>query len=220
MALDVVLVTTMQRVVPADRLARVDGILGALSTGGALLGNLLAAPLLALVGLRPALVVASLLPAGLALTGLTRTGRLDDRSAVAVAELAPRLQALQGVVLLQGLPVPAIERLAAAAVEVEVPAGTVVLREGEPADDLYVLVEGSAQASAGDRVLSTMSAPDLFGEIGVLQHRPRTATVQAVGDCRLLRISGEQFLQAMTAGPLGAPLAAAMQTRLARSGHA
>jgi CRP-like cAMP-binding protein len=68
-------------------------------------------------------------------------------------------------------------------------------------------------------VVNVMAAPDLFGEIGVLQHRTRTATVRATSPCRLLRLSGEEFARAVAARPLGAPLAAAVETRLRRTGH-
>jgi MFS family permease len=219
-ALDVVVITTMQRVVPADRLARVDGILGSLSTGGSLLGNLLAAPLLALVGLRPALLIASAVPTALALGALAATGRqLDETSNAAAEALAPRVAALAAVEMLSGLAPDQLERLAEAAEERSAAAGDVLLREGDPADDLYVLVEGECEALLGGAMVNEMSAPDLFGEIGVLQARPRTATVRAVTDCRLLRLSGEEFARAVAVRPLATPLAAAVETRLARTGH-
>ena len=218
-SLDVVVVTSMQRVVPADRLARVDGILGSLSTGGALLGNLLAAPLLTLVGLRPALLIASTVPTAAALLALSRGGRLDARSNAATDVLAPTVDELSRVGLLAGLGQAQLERLARGAAPHSLHAGELLLREGEPADDLYVLVEGSCEARLSGRVVNVVHAPDVLGEIGVLQGRVRTATVAARTDCRLLRLSGADFAGAVLARPLTTPLLESIDARLARTGH-
>jgi CRP-like cAMP-binding protein len=97
--------------------------------------------------------------------------------------------------------------------------GELLLREGEAADDLYVLVEGSCEALLSGEVLNVVHAPDVLGEIGVLQRRPRTATVRARTDCRLLRLSGQEFAEAVLARPLATPLLESMDARLARTGH-
>jgi MFS family permease len=218
-SLDVVVVTSMQRVVPADRLARVDGILGSLSTGGSLAGNLLAAPLLALVGLRPALLIASAVPTAVALLALSRSGGLDARSKATAEELAPAVDELCRVGLLAGLGQAQLERLAQGAARQSLAAGELLLREGEPADDLYVLVEGSCEALLSGEVVNVVHAPDVLGEIGVLHRRPRTATVRARTDCRLLRLSGHEFAEAVLARPLATPLLESVDARLARTGH-
>lgn len=218
-SLDVVVVTSMQRVVPADRLARVDGILGSLSTGGALAGNLLAAPLLTLVGLRPALLIASSVPTAVALLALSRGGRFDARSNATTEALAPTVGELSRVTLLAGLGQAQLERLAQQAVPRALRAGDLLLREGEPADDLYLLLEGSCEALLSGRVVNVVHAPDVLGEIGVLEHRARTATVRARTDCRLLRLSGRDFADAVLARPLTTPLLESLDARLARTGH-
>jgi MFS family permease len=218
-SLDVVVVTSMQRVVPPDRLARVDGILGSLSTGGSLAGNLLAAPLLTLVGLRPALLIASAVPTAVALAALSRGGRLDARSNAAAEELSPTVDELSQVGLLAGLSHVQLERLAQGAARLSLPAGELLLREGEPADDLYVLVRGSCEALSSGRVVNVVHAPDVLGEIGVLHRRPRTATVRADTDCELLRLSGRDFADAVLARPLASPLLESVDVRMTRTGH-
>jgi CRP-like cAMP-binding protein len=60
-----------------------------------------------------------------------------------------------------------------------------------------------------------MSPPSLFGEIGILEGIPRTATVTAVGDCECLRIDGDDFLQALTSSPPSSSLMENASSRLA-----
>ena len=102
-------------------------------------------------------------------------------------------------------------------------AGAPIVREGEPADALYVLVSGSvdvtARGEAGgeEHPLRTMPAGSYFGEIGLLEGIPRTATVTAAERCELLRIDGDAFLESLTAAPLTGTLVEDARTRLART---
>jgi CRP-like cAMP-binding protein len=123
------------------------------------------------------------------------------------------------VSLLADLGQAQLERLAQDAAPRSLSAGELLLREGEPADDLYVLVEGSCQALLSGRVVNVVHAPDVLGEIGVLHRRPRTATVRARTDCRLLRLSGQEFAEAVLARPLATSLLESVDARLARTGH-
>jgi CRP-like cAMP-binding protein len=129
---------------------------------------------------------------------------------------------LERLRLLDGAGRAALERLAAAVEEEPVPAGTVVLRQGDPADDLFVLVEGfllvDHDESTGSRRVNEMVAPDYVGEIGLVERVPRTATVTAQTDTLLWRIPGALFLDAVSGGPaLNPALAAGISTRLART---
>lgn len=79
------------------------------------------------------------------------------------------------------------------------PAGTVIVRQGEPADSFYVLARGRVELSVqpptgSEIVVAHLEAVDFFGEVGVLQRRPRTATVRAVdGPVTVLEIPRERF---------------------------
>ena len=72
--------------------------------------------------------------------------------------------------------------------------GDALLRQGEPSDAAYIVIEGSAsiriETSYGTVDLSVVSAPALVGEIGIFTGVPRTATVAATTPLRVLRISG------------------------------
>ena len=65
--------------------------------------------------------------------------------------------------------------------------------------------------------LPTMRDGAWFGEIGLLQQVPRTATVTAARDSRVLRISGEDFLAGLSDAPASTALLEGAQSRLARS---
>lgn len=205
LALDVVANTIMQRVVPGTRLARVEGLLSSLSTATLLLGSLLAPLVLHLVGLRAALVLAAAVPVGITLAMLSRVRGLDKEATDRLDELAPRLELLDRLDLLAGADPMTLERIAAALQPVEFAAGSVLLREGDPADDLLVLAEGTVAAWAGPRPDQprVIEAPDYVGEIGLLQHRPRTATVEAVTAVAAFRLPGADFLAAV--GGAGGP---------------
>jgi CRP-like cAMP-binding protein len=60
-----------------------------------------------------------------------------------------------------------------------------------------------------------MQAPDLFGEIGVLEGIPRTATVTAATDCVCERIDKDTFLDALTSTPISTSLVDTARGRLA-----
>jgi cytochrome P450/CRP-like cAMP-binding protein len=82
------------------------------------------------------------------------------------------------------------ERLIEAAARLErenFGAGATIIREGDPADRFYLLTKGRVevvkeQPGAGPKLVATLSAGEYFGEIGILQGVPRTATVRAAAD--------------------------------------
>jgi CRP-like cAMP-binding protein len=97
-----------------------------------------------------------------------------------------------------------------------------VMAEGDRADAFYVLAEGELDVSAIGEAggaspvhLRTLGPGSYAGEIGLLAGIPRTATVRAVAPCTLLRIGGEDFLDALTTLSASLSLLQGAQTRLA-----
>ncbi len=206
LALDVVANTIMQRVVPGTRLARVEGLLSSLSTATLLLGSLLRHLWCCTwSGCGPPWC--SQPPSRRASPSRcsTQVRGLDKKSTDRLVELAPRLDLLDRLDLLAGADPVTLERVAAALQPEEFAAGSVLLREGDPADDLLVLADGTVAAWAGPRPDQPrlIEAPDYVGEIGLLQHRPRTATVEAVTGVSAFRLPGSEFLAAV--GGAGGP---------------
>ena len=83
--------------------------------------------------------------------------------------------------------------------------------------DGRVEVTSRGEAGAEPAVLREMGPGTYFGEIGVLERTPRTATVTALEPCRCLRIEGDAFLTAITAGPVPTTLLEDARSRLART---
>ena len=76
--------------------------------------------------------------------------------------------------------------------------GDVIIRQGAPADEFFVLVSGRArvvqrEADGEETVLSTLHPGEVFGEIALLEGRTRTATVRASSDVTVLRMDRGTF---------------------------
>ena len=105
------------------------------------------------------------------------------------------------IFLLQDLEDREIELVLARTRPREVPAGSVIIREGEPGNSMYIMVEGEVEITKRltleldedtpkDRVMIRLKAEDgvYFGEMSLLENDPRSATVTALTDCRLLEL--------------------------------
>jgi CRP-like cAMP-binding protein len=90
--------------------------------------------------------------------------------------------------------VPSIEYLATHAVEREVPAGAIVVRQGDVGDAFFVIAEGRAEVLGDGRVVHRIGPGEAFGEIALLEDVPRTASVRATTLLRVLEISRDDFL--------------------------
>ena len=200
---DVLVITELQRSLPDDLIARVFGIFWALVIGAIALGALITPALISLFGLDTTLVLAAVVvPVGSTLLYPVLRS-MDNRARAKVLALEPRVLALQKLGIFVSAPRPTLEKLARDSTEISVPAGTALVREGEPADAFYVLVDGQADVSAKGEAaeahhLRTLGAGDYFGEIGLLESIPRTATVTAITPAKLYKIDGPAFLDALT----------------------
>ena len=76
---------------------------------------------------------------------------------------------------------------------VEFPAGSVILREGEGGNQMYVVMEGEAVISLKDRELATAGQGELVGEMALISSDIRSATVTAQTDCTLALIDQKSF---------------------------
>ena len=82
-----------------------------------------------------------------------------------------------------------------------VPAGTVVILEDEPGNVMYVLLEGQLLVTAQGKRVHTMMPGAIFGEMALIDDRPRSATVTAVTDSRLIAIDGTRFQEIVGRSP-------------------
>lgn len=94
-------------------------------------------------------------------------------------------------------------RLAAIAHRARAEAGAVLMREGDDAGDLYVILSGSVDLSLarGERPFSTLSAGDLLGWSALRGPRVRVATAVATSAVELIAIAGEPLRRLCQADP-------------------
>ena len=112
-----------------------------------------------------------------------------------------KLELLKRVPLLHGLGRREIEEVGRLAEEVDVPAGKVLMREGETGREFYVVVDGSVAIDRGGERLRTMENGDFFGEIALLAEGPRTATATTEGPAKLLVLGHREFHSLMDRFP-------------------
>ena len=219
---DVLALTSLQRDLPGDVLGRVLGIFDTVVLAGILLAALATGILLAHADVNVALIAVGVGIPVLGLVGLPTLLRADSMSAAAAERLRPRVALLSELDLLAGADRRTLERLAAAAEEIVMPAGQVVINEGDEADALWILADGelSVQARGGGpepRELPPVTAPGYVGELGLLHGIPRTASVRTSRECTLFRIGGQDFLSALQVSQPSPALLSVAGTRMART---
>ena len=219
LVVDVLAITALQRAVAPDQLARVFGVFFAFVLGAITLGTVLTPIAVAALGLNGGLFVMAAAPAALAVAGYPALRAIDRGTAMRALELEPTVALLEQLGIFEKASRPILERLAAAATELTFAPGTAIVTQGDAAEAMYALADGevtvTAQHNGTEQALGTMIAPAYFGEIGVLERIPRTATVTAQTECRCLQIDGETLLEALTASPPSSSLMETAQGRLA-----
>jgi CRP-like cAMP-binding protein len=131
--------------------------------------------------------------------------RGDVRTETAAREKAQRLAMLDANELFQPLTGEERTALADALHTCLYAPGDVVFHAGETADSLYLLARGEVRVVNEDhgrrRELASLSAPDYFGEMGLLLGQPRAATVVAAGEALCYRLDREGFDAILAARP-------------------
>jgi MFS family permease len=195
---DVSGMTLMQRAAPDEVLARVFGVLESLLLLTVGLGALVAPFLLDWLGTRGALIVAGALlpllvvPAWPQLTAIDRDGRVPEE----------QLALLRGNAIFAPLPASTLEQLADRLERVRVPAGDVIVRQGESGDRFYLIEAGTVEVAVDGRPGNELGPGESFGEIALLRDVPRTATVTARTDAVLYALERDAFVPAVTgSGP-------------------
>ena len=84
-------------------------------------------------------------------------------------------------------------------------AGAIIFQAGDESDTMYVVVDGELCFSLHGNEVDTFTAGDLFGEMGMVENRPRNGTVTAVTDCTLIHIDRLHFATLVRQHPGFAP---------------
>ncbi len=108
------------------------------------------------------------------------------------------LELLRGVPIFAPLASSTLDTLAAKLVPAEAPAGTEVVRQGEPGDRFFIVGEGRLDIHVDGARAQPLGPGDFFGEIALLRDVLRTATVTAVDDAKLYALDRGDFIAAVT----------------------
>ena len=71
--------------------------------------------------------------------------------------------------------------------------GDVILTEGEETDDAYIILDGEVEVTKKGQVVATLTENSIFGEIALVDQRPRTATCTAKTQCKLGHVTRENY---------------------------
>ena len=186
--------TLLQRLVPNEVMTRVFGVLEGAGQAGLASGSLVAPLAVTALGVRGGtFAVGLVLPAAIVILrprirAIDRSARIPERE----------VEILRSVDLFAPLRPHTFERIASRLIEAPATAGSVIMREGEAGDRFYVVAEGEVEVSKDGRTVATLGTGRYFGEIALIRHIPRTATVTAKTPALLLALERSDFLEAVT----------------------
>ena len=129
----------------------------------------------------------------------------DEQERLLAGSAAPSTDAqirhLQRVPLFSGFDEDELRRVAELSRIVELPAGTVVTQIGEPGDSFFVIIDGSVAVRTPVGAGSLLHPGDFFGEMSLLDGEPRSATILATTDLRLLIVDRSHFWRLLDETP-------------------
>jgi CRP-like cAMP-binding protein len=185
--------TVLQRATPDPLLSRVLGLYEALTGVTYMVAALVPAILITWLGARTILVVGVAVAPLVVVCCWGRLIRLDR-----VLDVHDdRLKLVMRVPWLRTSSLAEQDRVAALLEEDSVPAGDVVIYQGEIGARFYILRSGAVRVLVDRHEVSRLRSGDWFGEVALLRDIPRTATVQATEATTLLSLSDEDFHRAL-----------------------
>lgn len=84
---------------------------------------------------------------------------------------------------------------------ISLPAGAVIMREGQPGDEMFVLLEGELAISVQGKRIDTLGPGMVFGEMAMVDDRPRSATATTVTPASLIRLDRARFRDLISRSP-------------------
>lgn len=113
----------------------------------------------------------------------------------------PKLDLLHSIPLFSRLGRREIERLGQLFDEIDVPAGQVLMRQGDRGSEMFVVASGRVRVDRDGQVLAERGPGSVVGEIALLSEGPRTASVTTVDPARLFVIAHREFHSLMDEMP-------------------
>lgn len=113
-------------------------------------------------------------------------------------ELSQKIERLSRIEIFDGLSSDAFRMLAQIAIEHEHASGSVIFRQGDAGDRLYLILQGRVRVGRtvpgmGEEAIAVLNPGDVFGEMALLDEAPRSADIVAHEQCLLLSLSRTSF---------------------------
>lgn len=104
------------------------------------------------------------------------------------------VERLREVALFQSCTQKDLEKIAKAGDEVAMPAGSLIVDQGQTGREAFVVLSGAVQVRRNGKKVATLGPGAIVGELSLLDHGPRTATVVCETDCTFLLLDQRRFL--------------------------
>ena len=110
---------------------------------------------------------------------------------------------LRSVPLFSGVPEEQLRLLTTVVTRRSTTRGSIIMAAGDPTDSLYIILSGRLKVMMSDAdgkevILSILGPGEFFGEMGLIDDNPRSASVVAIEPCELLAITRRDFKKCMT----------------------
>ncbi len=104
------------------------------------------------------------------------------------------IEHLRNVPLFQGCSGKDLEKIAKAGDEVHMPAGSLIVDQGQTGREAFVVLDGTVLVKRNGKKVTTLGKGAMVGELSLLDHGPRTATVVCQTDCDLLLLDQRHLM--------------------------
>jgi CRP-like cAMP-binding protein len=111
------------------------------------------------------------------------------------------IEMLQTVPLLSACNKKQLRQIATLGTQADVPDGWVLTKQGRPGFEFFLVLHGKARCEVDGRAVATFGPGDFFGEMALLEHSPRHATVTSEGPCHVLVLDGREFNTLLDTSP-------------------
>ena len=108
---------------------------------------------------------------------------------------------LKGNPLFSDIDINDLIHIARITAETDLPANRLFIRENDPGDDLYIVIDGEVEVLVGKRVIETLGNGSCIGELSIIDREPRSASVKTRKKTRLLSINRKDFLLTLKQNP-------------------
>src|SRR5688500_2084712 len=115
--------------------------------------------------------------------------------------LLEKVLVLKSLAIFSETPETILSELAPLMQEEEAEAGTVLFKEGDIGDCMYIIYKGDVKIHKGSTTLAILQEKDVFGELSLLDSETRLATATSNTDCFLFKIDQEPFYELLESRP-------------------